>query len=95
MRGEGEVADARSVGQDHRDRRGLPALAAPGFQDVADGAGAQGVARQGEFDGEGELLRAVVVEQREEPEEMRPEHVTARGQARELKCTGFIGERLV
>lgn len=79
MRGDLEVADARPVGQDHRDGRRVAAVAAPGFEDVGDGAGAQGVARQGHLDGEGEFLWPIVLEERKQSDEMRPERVAALG----------------
>jgi hypothetical protein len=79
MRGEGEIADARAVGQDHRHRRRLPAASAPRFEDVAHGAGAQGVPLQREGHGGREFLRAIVLEQGEQPDEMRPERVAALG----------------
>ena len=63
MRGDIEVADARPVGQDHRDGRRVAAVATPGFENVGDGSGAQGVAREGDLDGARELLRAIVVEE--------------------------------
>ena len=44
MRRDIEVADARVIGQRERDRRLLPALPAARFEDVRDGAGAEGVA---------------------------------------------------
>jgi hypothetical protein len=59
-----EVADARAIGQREWDRRFLPALAAACFQNVGDGAGAQGVALERPGHGDGQLLRALVVEQR-------------------------------
>ena len=64
MRGDREVADARPVGQDHRHGRRVAPVAASGFENVGDGAGAQGVARQGDLDGGHEFLRPLVVEER-------------------------------
>ena len=81
MRGDLKVTDARTVGQDHRHRRLSAAVAAPGFEDVGDGAGAQRVAREGDLDGRGELLWPIVLEEREQPDQMRPEDVAALGQA--------------
>ena len=81
MRGDGEVADARTVGQDHRHGRSVTAVAPPRLQDVADGAGPERIARQGERDGGGEFLRPIVIKEREQPEEMRPEPVAALSQA--------------
>jgi len=83
MRGEGEIGDARAVGQDHRDRRRLAPLAPPRFQDVADGARTERIPLEGERDGGRQFLRPIVVEQRVQPDQMRPEHVTAISQARE------------
>jgi len=81
MRGDREVADARPVGQNHRHGRLGAAVAAPGFEEVGDGAGAQRVAAQRDLDGRGELLRPIVIEQGEQPNQMRPEHVAALRQA--------------
>ena len=44
----------------------VAALAASGFEDVGDGAGAEGVAFESDGDGGGQLLRPVVVEQGEQ-----------------------------
>jgi hypothetical protein len=65
MRRDGEIADAGAIGQRDRNRGFQPALSPSGFQEVRDGAGADGVALEGAVDGRPELLRAVVVEQRE------------------------------
>ena len=83
MRGDLEVTDARTVWQDHRHGRLGATVAAPGFEEVRDGAGAQRVAREGDLDGGGQFLRSVVLEERKQPDQMRPEHVAARGQARQ------------
>ena len=62
-----EVAEPRSVGQGEPER-GLESAPSPaGFEDVGDGAGAEGVSLEGVVDGGGQLLRPVVVEQREQP----------------------------
>ena len=45
MRGDREIADTRTVGQDHRHGWDLAALTAPGLEEMGNGAGAQGVAR--------------------------------------------------
>jgi hypothetical protein len=42
----------------------IATVATPGLENVGDGAGAQGVAREGDLDGARELLRAIVVEER-------------------------------
>ena len=83
MRGDLEVTDARTVGQDHGNGRPRAAVAAPGFEDVRDGAGAQRVAGEREFDGGGEFLWPIVLEQGEQPNQMRSEHVAAFGEAGE------------
>ena len=72
MRGDREVTDARTVGQDHGHGRRGAAVAAPGFEDVGDGAGAEGIARQGDRDGGREFLWPVVVEEREQADQMGP-----------------------
>jgi len=81
MRGDLEVTDARTVGQDHRHGRLGATVAAPGFEDVGDGAGAHRVAREGDLDGGGEFLWPIILEEREQSDQMRPEHVAALGQA--------------
>ncbi len=65
MRGDIEVADARPIGQRDRDGGLQPALASPGFEEVRDGAGAEGVSLERAVNRRRELLRPVVVEQRE------------------------------
>jgi hypothetical protein len=64
MRGDREVADARPIGQDHRHGRRVAAVATPGFENVGDRAGAQGVTCEGDLDGAREFLRPIVVEER-------------------------------
>jgi hypothetical protein len=64
MRRDREIADTRTIRQDHRHGRGLAAPAAPGFEEMGNGAGAQGVARQGQLDRDRQLLWPIVVEQR-------------------------------
>ena len=44
MRRDVEIADAGAIGQRHRDRRLQAALPPAGFEDVRDGAGAEGIA---------------------------------------------------
>ena len=80
MRRDVEIADARAIGQRERDRRLLPALPAPGFEQVRDGAGAEGVALERARDGGGQFLRAVVVEQREQAGGVGAERFAARGE---------------
>jgi len=70
MRRDVEVADAGVIRQRDRDRGLQPALPASGFQDVRDGASAEGVTVQRAVDCRGEFLRAIVVEQREESREV-------------------------
>ena len=60
-----EVSQSGSVGQREPQRGFESALSASGFEDVGDGAGAEGVAFEGECDGGGQLLLPVVVEQGE------------------------------
>ena len=79
MRGDLEVADTRPVGQDHRHGRLGAAVAAPGFENVRNGARAEGVPLQGDRDSGGELLGAVVVEQGLQPDQMRPKHLVPSG----------------
>ena len=62
-----EIADAGVIGKRDRHRGLQPALPSSRFEDVGDGAGAQGVPLERAVDRRGELLRAVVGEQREEP----------------------------
>jgi hypothetical protein len=57
-----EIADARTIGQRERDRRFLPALAAACFQNVGDGARAEGIAVERAGDGDAEFVWAVIVE---------------------------------
>ena len=67
-----EVSQPRSVGQGEPERRLESALSAARFEDVGDGAGAEGVSLEGVVDGGGQFLRPVVVEQGEEPGCVRP-----------------------
>ena len=83
MGGEGEVSDARSIGQDHRDGRPVATLAAPRLQDVADGARAEGIPLEREPDRGREFLRAIVIEQRVQSDQVWPEDVAPFGEARE------------
>ena len=73
------------IGQRDRDRRLQPALPPSGFEDVRDGAGAEGVALERAVDGGAEFLRAVVVEQREEPSDVDAERFAPRRQALEQR----------
>ena len=55
MRRDVEIADAGAIGQRDRDRRLQAALPPAGFQDVRDGAGAEGVALERAVDGGGRV----------------------------------------
>ena len=85
MRRDVEIADAGAIGQRDRDRRLQAALPPAGFEDVRDGAGAEGVALEGAVDGGAEFLRAVVVEQGEQARGVDAERFAARGQALEQR----------
>ena len=80
------------VGQGEPEGRLESALPASGFEDVGDGAGAEGVAFEGDGDGGGELLRSVVVEQGEEPGGVRAEWLAAFGEAVEERGGGGDGD---
>ena len=56
-----EVTQSGPVGQGESERGLESALAASGFEDVCDGAGAEGVAFEGNVDGGGQFLGSVVV----------------------------------
>ena len=92
MRGDGEVADARPVGQDHRHGRLVAALASARLQDVADGAGPERVAFERERDGGGEFLWPIVIEQGVQPDHVQPQGVAARGQPGEERRRARDGE---
>ena len=78
-----EVSQSRSVGQGEPERRFESALSSAGFEDVGDGAGAEGVSLEGVVDGGGELLRPVVVEQGEQPGSVRSQRLAALGESLE------------
>ena len=61
-----DVLQARAIGQGESEGRLVAALAASGFEDVGDGAGAEGIAFESDGDGGGQFLRPVVVEQGEQ-----------------------------
>ena len=67
------------------------ALSASGFEDVGDGAGAEGVAFEGYVDGGGQLLRPVVVEQGEQPGGVRSQRLSAFGEPLEERVGGGDG----
>ncbi len=92
MRGDGEIADARAIGQDHRHGRRLSAVATAGFENVRDGARPQRLARQREGDRGCEFRRPVVVQERVEPNQMRPQRLAALGQAGEERRGDRDGE---
>ena len=81
MRRDIEIADARAIGQRERDRRLLPALAAARFQNVRDGAGAEGIALERAGDGGAEFVRAIVVEQGQQAGGVDAQRFAAGGQA--------------
>ena len=72
-----EVSQSRAVGQGKPERGFESALSPARFEDVGDGAGAEGVSLEGVVDGGGEFLRPVVVEQREQPGAMRSQRLPA------------------
>ena len=72
-----EVSQSRAVGQGKPERGFESALSPARFEDVGDGAGAEGVSFEGVVDGGGEFLRPVVVEQREQPGAMRSQRLPA------------------
>ena len=61
-----EGSQSGSVGQRKPEGRFEPALPPARFEDMCDGAGAEGVSLEGVGDGGGQLLRPVVVEQGEQ-----------------------------
>ena len=67
------------------------ALSASGFEDVGDGAGAEGVAFEGECDGGGQLLLPVVVEQGEQPGGVRAQRLSPFGETLEERGGGGDG----
>ncbi len=72
-----EVSQSWSVGQGEPERRLESALSPSRFEDVGDGAGAEGVSLERVGDGGGQLLRPVVVEQSEQPGGMRSQRLAA------------------
>ena len=72
-----DVPQSGSVGQRESEGRFESALSPSCFEDVCDGAGAGGVTLEGVFDGGGEFLRAVVVEQGEQSGGVRPQGFSA------------------
>ena len=68
-----EIADARAIGQRHRDRWFQAALSSAGFEKVRDGAGAERITLEGAVDRRTQFLRPVVTEQREEPRSVHAE----------------------
>jgi hypothetical protein len=92
MRRHLEIADAGVIGQRHRNRWLQAPLAPTGFEDVRDGAGAEGVALQRAVDRRGEFLRAIVVEQGEQSSDVVAQRFAPRGQAIEERGDGRDGE---
>ena len=83
-----EVSQSGPVGQRESERGLESALPASGFEDGGDGAGAEGVAFEGECDGGGQLLGYVVVEQGEQPGGVRALGVSALGEPLEERGGG-------
>ena len=82
-----EVTQSGPVGQGESERGLETALPASGFEDVGDGAGAEGVAFEGDVNGLGQLLGSVVVEQGEQPGGVRSQGLSALGESLE-ECGG-------
>ena len=72
-----DVSQPRAVGQGEPERRFESALSAARFEDVGDGAGAEGVSLESVVDGGGQFLRPVVVEQGEQPGGVRSQRLAA------------------
>ena len=86
-----EVSQSGSVREREAERRFASALSAAGFEDVGDGAGAEGVFFERECDGGGQLLRPVVVEQDEQPGGVRAQRFSPFGEALEERGGGGDG----
>ena len=86
-----EVSQSGSVGQREAERGFESALSPAGFEDVGDGAGAEGVAFEGECDGGGQLLGSVVVEQGEQSGSVRAQGLSALGESLEERDGGGNG----
>jgi len=80
-----EIADARAIGQRHRDRRLQAALSSAGFEEVRDGAGAERITLEGAVNRGAEFLGAVIIEQCEEPRGVHAERFAPRGEALEQR----------
>ena len=80
MRPDVEVSQSGSVGQDESEGRSQSTLSPTRFEDVGDGAGAEGVTLEGVVDGGGEFLRPVVVEQGEQPSGVGSQSLAALGE---------------
>ena len=91
MRPDIEVTQPWPVGQRESERGFESALPASGFEDVGDGAGAEGIALEGDVDGGGQLLGSVVVEQGEQPGGVRSQGLSSLGKALEERCGGGDG----
>ena len=86
-----EVTQSGPVGQGESERGFESALPASGFEDVGDGAGAEGVAFEGGVNGLGQLLGSVVVEQGEQPGGVRSQGLSAVGESLEERGGGGDG----
>ena len=86
-----EVSQSGSVGQREPERGFESALSPASFEDVGDGAGAEGVAFEGEGDGGGQLLRPVVVKQGEQSGSVRAQRLSPLGEALEERGGGGDG----
>ena len=76
---DGELVHPRVCGEHERHGGAEAATAALLLEQVGDGAGTRGLVGEGLVDGGGEGGRAVVVEQREEPPQLRHARIAVRG----------------
>ena len=83
-----EVTQSGPVGEGESERGLESALPASGFEDVGDGAGAEGVAFEGDVNGLGQLLGSVVVEQCEQPGGVRAQRLSPFGEPLEERGGG-------
>ena len=83
MRRDGEVPDARMIRQDDRHRGRARALPPAGLEDVAIEPAPRALRSSARATAAVEFLRAVVVEQGLQAQEMRPQRVAAGRQALE------------
>ena len=87
-----EVSHSGTVGEGEPERGLLSLVSASGFEDVGDGAGAEGVTFEGGGDGGGEFLRPVVVEQGEQSGGVRAKRFSPLGEALEEGGGGGNGD---